>query len=180
MIKETTIVDPKTGEIKYKKAQNAFVVFDEEKGYLFWNRRSFAKSFSGVDFPKETTMRERGQLATLAKKIWSNTNMLGYRGNGGIRPLSPKQIGTVIGVKEYQANAFLRKMIRLGIIAKVNVVAGDSEEVHYYINPIYFCSTNRITLNLYLLFREQLDMFLPDWVKDKYATQSKDNSCGVM
>jgi len=173
MLKETRYIEEETGELRGKNVRYIASSFDEEKGYLFWARKGFAKSFLDIDFPPETTMKERGQMATLAKKIWSNTNMLGYRGNGGIRPYNEKQIGEVIELKEYQAKKFVRKMIDLGIMAKVNVEAGEKKEVHFYVNPIYFFSSNRIPLNLYLIFRNQLDCYLPDWVKAKYAETKK-------
>jgi hypothetical protein len=166
-------VDTKTGEIYGEKVRHIAVAFDEEKGYLFWARKSFAKSFLDVDFPEEMTMVDRGRMATLAKKIWSNTNMLGYRGNGGVRPYDVKKIGEVIGLRPYQAGQFVRKMIRLGIMARVNVEVGGKKETHFYINPIYFFSSNRIPLNLYLIFRRQLDEVLPDWVKRKYMEQEE-------
>jgi hypothetical protein len=169
LIRETRYINQNTGEIYSNKVRHIATQFDEEKGYLFWARKSFAKSFLDVDFPKDMTMKERGQMATLAKKIWSNTNMLGYRGNGGIRPYNDIQIGQVIGLKEYQAKKFIRKMISLGIIARATVEVAGRREVQYYVNPVYFFSSNRIPLNLYLLFRKELDKVLPAWVKDEYA-----------
>jgi hypothetical protein len=169
--KETRYIDDQTGEVLSSKVMHIAAAFDEEKGYLFWARKNFSKSFMDVDFPLQMTMKERGQMATLAKKIWSSTNMLGYRGNGGVRPYSVEQIGKVIEVKPYQAAAFVRKMIRLGIMARVNVKVGDRQETQYYINPVYFFSSNRIPLNLYLLFRKELDKVLPEWVKKQYARQ---------
>jgi hypothetical protein len=173
MIIEKSFIDDVTGELYGKNVRHIAAAFDEEKGYLFWARKSFSKSFMGVDFPVQMTMKERGQMATLAKKIWSTTNMLGYRGNGGVKPYSVEQIGQILGMKPYQANTFMRKMIHMGIIAKAVVRVGDRTDVQYYVNPIYFFSSNRIPLNLYLLFRKELDGILPEWVKRKYRSQSK-------
>ena len=57
----------------------------------------------------------------------------------------------------------------LDYVNKVNVDTGGHKEVHFYVNPIYFFSSNRIPLNLYLIFRKELDKVLPSWVKAKYA-----------
>ena len=169
MIKTTQLTDEKTGEVCSVKKHFMESAFDEEKGYLFWARKSFTKSFHSVDYPKEMNDLDLGRMARLAKKIWSNTNMLGYRGNGGIKPYTVEKIGEVINLKPRQAKTFVDKMISLGVIAKVNVDTGGHKEVHFYVNPIYFFSSNRIPLNLYLIFRKELDKVLPSWVKAKYA-----------
>lgn len=172
MIKRTQYIDENTGEICADKARFISAAFDEEKGYLFWVRKNFAKSFQDVDFPSEMSFTEIGRMAKLAKKIWSNTNMLGYRGHGGIKPYNVEMIGEVIGLKPRQAARFVDKMIRLGVMAKVTVQAEKKREVHYYINPLYFFSSNRLPLNLYLIFRNQLDPFLPNWVIHRFNEQN--------
>lgn len=171
MIKQTRYIDDHTGEICKDNVQYISAAFNEEKGYLFWARKSFAKSFQDVPYPKTMTMLEIGQMAVLAKHIWSNTNMLGYRGNGGIKPYDMTGIGNIIGVGQRRAQQFVSKMIRLGMLARVEVKAGDRVDVQYYVNPIYFFTSNRIPLNLYLIFRKQLDNEFPEWVKAKYAEQ---------
>jgi len=170
--KQTRIVNIETGEVLKKNVHPIAPVFDEEKGYLFWPRKSFAKSFIDIDFPAEMSFKEIGQMTTLAKTMCPKTNMLGYRGNGGARPYNIDKIGAVIGLKPSQSYSFVRKMIRLGIMAEVKIKTGGKVEVQYYVNPIYFFSGNRINLNLYLIFHRQLDAHLPGWVKQKYKEQN--------
>ncbi len=173
MLKETRYKDETTGEVRGGKVRHIAAAFDEEKGYLFWARKSAAKSYMDVPYPKEMSHSEIGKLAILAKHIWSNTNMLGYRGNGGVRPYTAEQIGKLVGLKKYQGGAFLRKMIRLGVMARVEIKSEGRQEIQYYINPIYFFSSNRIPLNLYLIFRDQLNKVLPGWVKERFAQQTR-------
>ena len=173
ILKKTQYINTDTGVIQKEDAKFVTAAFDDEKGYLFWARRNFAKSFVDVDFPKSMTMKERGQMATLAKKMWSNTNMLGYRGNGGVKPYDDEQIGSIVGLKAYQGKSFVRKMIRVGMIAKVTVTTEGERVIQYYINPIYFFGSNRIPLNLYLIFKNQLDKVLPGWVLEKYAVAKR-------
>jgi hypothetical protein len=168
MIKETKYIDSKTGEIYSNKVSYINAAFNEEKGYLFWARKSFAKSFQEVPYPEGMSFVEIGQVAVLAKHIYSNTNMLGYRGNGGIRPYTTEGIAKILKVGRRRAQQFISKMTELGMIAKVEVETENKTETQLYINPIYFCSSNRIPLNLYLIFRKQLDEVLPDWVKKKF------------
>ena len=178
VIKETRYIDEATGEIRGGKIQHIAAAFHEERGYLFWARKSFAKSFVDVPFPKQMTHSEIGKLAILAKHIWSGTNMLGYRGSGGAKPYTVVQLGRCIGLGERKAKSFVNKMIRLGVMARVIVKAEGRQETQLYINPVYFFSSNRIPLNLYLIFRWQLDAVLPDWVKQEFAGQEKGQNVG--
>jgi len=171
MLKETRYIDEKTGEIKHSNVRHIAAAFDEERGYLFWARKSFTKSFIHVPFPKQMSCREIGRMAILSKQIWSNTNMLGRRIGRGIKPLTTKDIGRVIGVRERQAQRFIEKMVRLGMMARVKVKVENKTQIQFYLNPIHYFSSNRIPLNLYLIFKKQLDAFLPDWVKREYAVQ---------
>jgi hypothetical protein len=144
-------------------------LFDTSKGYLLDFHQGGVRMFYDVNYPDEMTFAERGRLATLAKKIWSNTNMLAYRGNGGVKPMTVEQIGEVIQLKPYQTRAFLRKMVRLGVMAKATIEVSGQKETQWYISPLYFFSSKYLPLNLYLLFRKQLDGVLPEWVKQKFS-----------
>ena len=112
-------------------------------------------------------------MTTLAKKMCPKTNMLGYRGNGGARPYNVDKIGAVIGLKSSQSYSFVRKMMRLGMMAEVKIKSEGSVETQYYINPIYFFSGNRISLNLYLIFHHHLDRHLPWWVVHKFTEEAR-------
>lgn len=173
MVRDTAYVDVETGEVYSRKRRFVDVQFDEEKGYLFWNRRSHVKTFNHVDFPAEMSFADIGRMAKLAKRVWRDTNMLAYRSDGGVKPYDVERIAEVIGLGPRQAYRFIAKMINLGIMAKVKVEVGGKKEIHYYLNPIHFCSSNRINLNLYLLFRDQLDQVLPEWVKQKFAESER-------
>jgi hypothetical protein len=176
MIKETRIIDDLTGEVKHTTTKRFPARFDEAKGYLFWERKDFAKSFLDVPYPEEMTDAEIGRIAKLAKKMWSNTNMLGYRGKKGVVPYSVEQIGKEIGLGPRQARRFLAKMIKLGMIQTHPEGKGREKVVQYYINPMHFFSSNRIPLGLYLLFKEQLDKELPDWVKGEYKKAEEEQT----
>lgn len=172
-IKRIMRVDGQTGEVYYSKEEYQTPAFDEEKGYLFWARKKAAKTFADVTFPQGMNDLEIGRMVRLSKRIWGKTNMLGYRGNGGVRPYNIDQIGEVIGLKSRQTHAFVTKMLKLGILARVVVECEGVKETQFYVSPIYFFSGNRIPLNLYLIFREQLDAILPEWVKQRFDEQGK-------
>jgi hypothetical protein len=146
--------------------------FDDEKGYLFWTQKHGVKQFSDVPFPIEMTDAEIGTITRLAKCIYKDSNMLAYRGNGGIKPHSMKTIAKELNVTDRQAERFIKKMIELEVMAKGKFEIGGTVEVHYYISPIYFFSGKRINNTLYVLFRNQLDAVLPAWVRARFVEQN--------
>lgn len=169
------LVNLSTGEILDKKVITLPAYFDEEKGYLFWPRKSHARSFHDIPYPEKMTDGDIGKLARLAKHIWSNTNMLAYRGYGGLRPLGIEDIAQILDLKPRRTRSYLKKMVDLGVMAKSKTKVGSIVEDFFYINPIYFCSTKRIPLHLYLIFRKQLNEVLPEWVIERFNSATKKN-----
>jgi len=167
MHKTTNIIDD-NGVIVNTKKVYFKDMFDEEKGYLFWAQTSFVKTFQDVELPKDITKPDIANLFLLSKKIYSNTNMIGYRGHGSIRPMTIAQMASVIRDTDKHTSLFLGRMIRSRIIAKVNVIIGEDVTTQYYFNPIYFFSSNRLSRNLYLLFQKDLDPFIPEYAKQKF------------
>lgn len=172
MKKITTYMDTDTGEIVAQKQQGVGKRFDPEKGYLFRNQAGGFSQFYDVPFPEGMTDIEIGKMTRLAQKIWGKTNMLGYRGNGGVKPYDITGISNVINLKERQTYNFINKMVDLGIMARVKIEIAGKTDYQYYVNPLYYNSSNRIPLNLYLLFREQLDPYIPSWAKKLFIEQS--------
>jgi len=172
LIKTVTYTDEYSGEIVNRKQYGVGKRFDPEKGYLFRNQAGGFSQLYDVPFPDDMTDIEIGRMTRLAKKMWGNTNMLGYRGNGGIKPHDIASIGKVINLEQRQTYNFINKMINLGIIAKVKIESKGQIDYQYYVNPLYYNSSNRIPLNLYLLFRKQLDPYIPSWAKKLYIEQT--------
>ena len=167
MHKVTNITDD-NGVIVNTKKVYFKDMFDEEKGYLFWAQTSFVKTFQDVELPKDITKPDIANLFLLSKKIYSNTNMIGYRGHGSVRPMTIAQMASVIRDTDRHTALFLGRMIRSRIIAKVNVIIGEDVTTQYYFNPIYFFSSNRLSRNLYLLFQKDLDPFVPEYAKQRF------------
>lgn len=174
MIKATSYYDQDTGELYKTNLKHVDASFDEEKGYLFWNRKKYAKTFQELDYPDALTDAEIGKLSRLSKKLYANTNLISYRGNGGIRPCSVEMMADLLGLEFKQMQRFLKKMMRLGIMAKAEIRSENALETQYYMSPLYYFTSNRIPLNLYLLFRQQLDRVLPLWVQNKFADAAKE------
>lgn len=167
MNKVTNIIDD-NGEIVSTKKAYFKDTFDEEKGYLFWNKTGFVKTFQDVSLPTSVTKVDIANLFLLSKKVYSTTNMIGYRGNGGIRVMSVEQMAKVIKDTDRHTISFLNRMIKSRVMARVEVKIGEDTSIQYYFNPIYFFSSNRLSQNLYLLFQKDLDPFIPEYAKQKF------------
>ncbi|NMC76538.1 MAG: hypothetical protein GYA60_04510 [Candidatus Methanofastidiosa archaeon] len=171
MTKKVQYLDNETGEVFFGKTVGVGKRFDPEKGYLFRNQAGGFSQFYDIPFPTDMSDIEIGRMTRLAKQMIERTNMLGYRGNGGIRPHTPQTIAKILNVEERQAYNFIKKMIDLGIMAKVKVESKFQTDIQYYVNPLYYASSNRIPLNLYLLFRLQLDDYIPSWARKLFLEQ---------
>lgn len=138
------------------------------EGYRVPPHKRGAVMFADICFPPEMTDAEVGKLARLAKLMIADSNMIGYRGHGGIKPYTRDDICALVGLSGKRGREFVCKMITLGVMAVVTRRVGDIEREEYYINPAYFFAGKRISLNLYLLFRESLDPILPAWVRREF------------
>jgi len=168
MIKETRYFNEETAEMLNCKQKTVGNQFDDERGYLFWNRKYSSRQFSDVPFPKEMTDSEIGKYTKLAKCIWRDSNMLAYRGNGGTKPHTLKTMAKILEISERQAERFIKKMMDSGLMAKGTFEVQGITEVFYFISPLYFFSGKRINSTLYMLFRQQLDPVFPSWVRSRF------------
>jgi len=163
-IKTTRLTNP-NGELLSEQISKYKSVFEDDEGYLFWNKKDYTKSFQDVEYPKELTDSELGKITRLTKKVYADTNMIAYRGNGGrIKAYTDEQISGYLELGLRQGRRFLTKMNKLGIIIKHN----NKGTTEYYFNPLYYFSNNRINLDLYLICKEQLDKVLQAWVIERY------------
>lgn len=166
-------VDQATGEIKRGKQEFIDDILNEE-GYKVPVHKLGAKLFSDVQFPEEMNDSEIGKMARLAKLMVASTNMLGYRSRSGILPYSEKQLIEIIGLSRFRGKEFIDKMVRIGMIQRNKRLYGEIESEEFYINPAYFFAGRRISLSLYLLFREHLDPVIPTWVRAEFWRAAKE------
>ena len=178
-IKETKTAFNYRGEKIYENHRFISAAFDEEKGYLLWVRKRGPRGFSDIDLPEQVTYAEAGRLTKLSRRMWGDTNMLGYKGNGTIKPYDIEGIGRIVDLRQRQAYTFVNKMLELGVMAKVKIETKEHKEVQYYLNPLYFFNNTRLSFNLYLIFKEQLNHFLPRWVISKYNEQEREKNANA-
>jgi len=152
------------GEIITEKNMSYTNVMGED-GYRIPYHKSGARTFADISFPKSMSDAEIGKMTRLANLMIGKTNMLGYRKGRGIEAYTENEIINIVGLQHRQGRQFLRKMYDLRIMRKT--------EVGIYINPKYFMTAGqRLTLDLFLIFREDLKGFLPDWVLSEFIRQA--------
>jgi hypothetical protein len=97
--------------------------------------------------------------------------MLGYRKGKEIKPYTAQEIGALVGLYARSGYlAFINKMLRLHVMHKIQ---DTSNEWQYYINPAYFMANGaRLTLSLFLLFKDDLMPILPEWVMGEFLTMA--------
>ena len=173
MIKHMNYVDPKTGEVIFTKVQSLDFMFPDDKGYRMFNQKHTVRMFPDIDFPEGLTDRDELYLYRLARKIIGDSCMIGYRSGGSIKPAQDTHIQSVTGLGDERFRKWISKMMRLGMIARLTIEIEDQQHTQYYMSPLYFFSGKFVSLNLYLLFQEQLDQHLPEWAKAKYREMAE-------
>ena len=160
-------VDTSTGEILNQK-EYSVTYWDDEKGYLFWRSKTAVKSFDGFDLPGNLKDYEVAKLYRLSKRIYKNSNMIMYRSGNVMKAMQIDNIAKYLDMSDRQAKLFINNMIARRIIARAEVKLGDDVQVQYYMNPLFFFSGRWLSLNLYLLFKNDLDFLLPNWVVSRF------------
>lgn len=108
-------------------------------------------------------------LHVLSNNMFSNTNMLAVRTRHGIEPMDMGTLFELLGVKKRQGFNLINKFIGLGIIAKAQIIIEGEVSTQYYMNPIYFFKGTWLSANLYFIFKDYLDEFVPDDIKDRFV-----------
>ena len=165
-----TQIDADSGQVLAKSEQiQSYKYFDIEKGYLFQPNRDSVKSFPGCGLPEDLTETETARLYRLSLTIHKDSNLLCYTSRNAAKPMNTSKIAAYLRLSPRRTALFLQRMIQRRIIGRVKVKIGNSQETQYYLNPIYFFCGKWLNVNLYFLFRRDLDRMLPGYVIQKYG-----------
>ena len=163
-------IDADSGEVLSKKEQvQNYRYFDQEKGYLFQPNRDSIKTFPGCGLPDDLTETETARLYRLSLTIHKDSNLLCYTSRNAAKPMNTSKIAAYLRLSPRRTALFLQRMIQRRIIGRVKVKIGNSQETQYYLNPIYFFAGKWLNVNLYFLFRRDLDKMLPQYVIQKFG-----------
>lgn len=161
-------VDTDTGQV-YKDRTIKFSNFNADKGYLFKAKNQGVKTFADLKLSEQVTDRQDfTRCHLLAEHIYKDTNMISVRYKKDIRAADIEDISCIINLSVKKAKEFLNRMRKAHIIAEREDKVGDMISVKYYFNPLFFCSSKYLSPELYFLFQESLDCYIPGWAKQKF------------
>jgi hypothetical protein len=170
MSKRFSLVDNITGQI-IEESDNRYPELMTDEGYRIPSHKAGVKIFDDIQFPLEMSPAEIGRMTILSKLMIGKTNMLGYRKNDNIYAYTYSEIIELAKLKQRQGVSFMRKMCKFHVMQKVTTTSGPQ----YYINPSYFMAAgHRLSLDLFLIFRDDLQDIIPLWVKKEFLSQAKD------
>lgn len=151
--KREQIVDSKTGEVLFDRTKPmTMYLFSEERGYLLFHNRTTVKWYPSIEWPPSLSNKDLGHLHRLSACLTKENILMGKDG-----PLWAEGMGEVIGLSRSNIYPFVRKLVSLGMLKKT--------AKGYFMNPMYLFAGKYLTPDLYLLFRQELDPYIPEWVK---------------
>ena len=159
------------GEI-IRESSNSFADALNEEGYRFPSHKLGARMFRDVQLP-EMSYAEKGRMSELARYYMiPGANMLGYRQGNHIIAYTFREIGELVGLTaRSKCSAFINRMLQLHVMHRIHDTSGKPQ---FYINPAYYMANGqRLSLNLYLLFKDELTPLLPAWVMAEFLAQAR-------
>jgi hypothetical protein len=135
-------------------------------GYRIPSHKAGTRLFRDVHLPKFISYQDKGRLYDLSQLMVGTTNLIGYKSKGKIYGYTEDEIGSLVELSGKRGREFVRRMEYNKIIKKLD--AG------YYMNPAFFMSTGqRLSLELFLHFQDELLPLLPKWVVDTFLMQAQ-------
>jgi hypothetical protein len=168
--KRTSFVNTDTGEILNSKNQFIDLHFDDEDGYLFWYKKNHIKTFVEIPLPDCFGWADEGRISRLKHYMLNDSQLLVYRGNKAIKPLTKLELSRIWQLNIKRCAALISKMKKHGIVKEVKV----DGNVYFAYNPMYGLKAKRISLTMFLWFQEELTAVFPDWVTKKFLEQAND------
>lgn len=156
------------GEKMFSRSVHFTGRFHDDKGYSLYAYGNTINSRKKTPFPSDMTKTEIANMVLLSRHLALNSNELVYKSKDKYVPMKRKHIGKAIDLEERQAYRFISKMLKLKMIAKVDVPIMGGTEERYLMNPIYFLNGKHIGDFLYWTFQEQLDKEIPIWAREQY------------
>lgn len=137
-----------------------------EDGYRFPGHKAGARLFRDVSLPKTISYQDKGRLYDLSQLMVGSTNLIGYKEHGKILGYTEDEIGVIVELSGKRGREFVKRMVLNKIIKKL--------EAGYYMNPAFFMSTGqRLSLDLFINFQDELALLLPKWAIGEFLAQAR-------
>jgi AraC-like DNA-binding protein len=135
--------------------------FDKQKGYSFWLSANAVRMFpNGFELPKDINASMCGYLFRCAMMLQPKTNKIVKHYKNYDKPLDREMLIKELGISERHFYRFFK------IATEKHIIKECDKEL--YMNPLFFMCGRYLTHQLYTLFQEDLDAFLPQWVIDRF------------
>jgi hypothetical protein len=167
VLKEISYVDEKTGKRFTKNKYISDPIND--KGYLFWTRKSCVKSYLDIPLPECFTWADKGRINELRYYIIDG-QLLAYKSGNVIKPLTCKEISRIFELSDRKTKEIVKKMKKNSVVKEISI-----DGLKYYaFNPVYGFKGNRLTLNVFIFFQDELKEHLPEWAYCELMQQVKE------
>lgn len=156
-VKREQIVDTDTGEVLFARNKSlSMYLFHPEKGYMLFHNRLQVKRFVTMEWPEGLTNLELGLIMRLVPHICTANRIANEKG-----ALTAAQIAQALGQSKSRTYRFLKRLIALGMMART--------PQGYFMNPMYLLAGKYVSAELYGLFKDKLNPYLPNWVKEGFG-----------
>ncbi len=152
-----------TGETK-DRVQFIDLQFDDN-GYLWWSKKTSVKTFADKSLPECFTWAERGRIHELKHYMLKDNQLLVYRSNNSIKPVTLTEMCRILNMSKRQCVTLIKKMKAEKIIKEISF----NGLVYFAFNPIYGFKGKRLNLTVFMFFQDELMEVLPKWVIDKFS-----------
>lgn len=164
MINNLRVISPDGEILKEKNFHYTDSMNDD--GYRFPSHKAGTRLFREVRLPDGINYPDKGRLYDLSQLMVGSTNLIGYKQGNHIYGYTSNEICEFVTLKGSRGRDFMSRMIKNKVIKKLD--AG------YYMNPAFFMSTGqRLSLELFINFQEELIPLLPKWVIGEFLAKAK-------
>lgn len=168
MTKLECLFDKETGDIYRHRERGFYLWSDETFGGMIKQRNYHQKHYPDRRLCEAIASKaDLLRTYTLSEYIVKNTNRVGRKDSKGFADLAG--ICELLGISEKKTREYLNRIIGLGIIARITAETKGEKFISYAFNPVYINSCKYVPLELYVVFKKDMDAIIPDWMKSKYA-----------
>lgn len=162
-------INNSTGEIISEQKKFLPNYFNPDNGYRLFARSNAFRVLPGVNFPDNISRIDMGHLLFLTRSMLPNTGCLGLVKNRKFKPFDDYELYKHIGFNnDRKGKEWLKRMVKLSMLRSIDVnLPDDTQERQWYVNPVYFCPMF-ISRQSYLIWRDQIDAFIPQYVKELF------------
>jgi hypothetical protein len=168
IIKRQQTIEKETGELLHETEYDmVFYLYNDSAGYVLYNNRTRVHVFPNIKIKLTTADKSRAwDLMRMIDKCGRVVMSEPDERTGSYMVVSSKlEFASALGISTAQAYRFLKRAEDANLIRRHNKV--------FYVNPLLMMNGSRLPHELYAIFSDQLDPYLPEWVIQRYKLKLK-------